>query len=124
MATSGWPVCPIALGSSKTCEDAVPLKRFEYAIQYCGLVVVYFDYILTFSDEIVHIWARKWKVSTILYFFCRYSLVANLVYILSIKEDFSGLKMRHRVQDFWFSECAWSHRDSCDMDIEDVCSLR
>ncbi|KAH6884665.1 hypothetical protein BKA70DRAFT_139096 [Coprinopsis sp. MPI-PUGE-AT-0042] len=92
MTTSGWPVCPVALGNSITCEEAVRLKRLEYAIQCCSLVIVYFDYILTLKDEIVYIWVRRWRVSTILYFFCRYSLVANIVYVLSISEDFSEFK--------------------------------
>ncbi|KAH6891683.1 hypothetical protein BKA70DRAFT_1325852 [Coprinopsis sp. MPI-PUGE-AT-0042] len=91
MATSpGWSTCPVALGKSRTCEDAVRLKRLEYTIQFCSLAILYFDYTLTLKDEIAYIWMRRWRVSTILYFFCRYSLVANVIYLLAISEDFTG----------------------------------
>ncbi|KAH6891679.1 hypothetical protein BKA70DRAFT_1571856 [Coprinopsis sp. MPI-PUGE-AT-0042] len=92
MATPGWPVCPVALGNSRTCEDAMRLQRLEYAIQCSSLAILYFDYILTFGDEIAYVWMRKRRVSTILYVCCRYSLVSNIVYILGISEHFNGLK--------------------------------
>jgi len=93
MSTSspGWSTCPIALGKSSTCEDAVRLKRLEYTIQFCSLAILYFDYLLTLKDEIAYIWFSRWRVSTILYFFCRYSLVANVVYVFAISEGFGGL---------------------------------
>jgi len=34
--------------------------------------------------EVQYIWSEKFRISTVLYVFCRYSLVANIVYLLTI----------------------------------------
>jgi Family of unknown function (DUF6533) len=49
--------------------------------------MLYYDYLLTLPDEIRYIWRAPWRLSTLFYIFCRYALVANLIYHLSIKTD-------------------------------------
>lgn len=44
---------------------------------------LYYDYCLTFSMEVKYIWSRRFRFSTLLYFCCRYGLVANVIYVLS-----------------------------------------
>ncbi|THH29049.1 hypothetical protein EUX98_g5149 [Antrodiella citrinella] len=34
--------------------------------------------------EVKYIWKDKFRLSTVLYIFCRYALVANVLYILAI----------------------------------------
>ncbi|TFK21397.1 hypothetical protein FA15DRAFT_550686, partial [Coprinopsis marcescibilis] len=45
--------------------------------------VLYYDYLITLDDEIEFIWKQKFRISTIFYIFCRYGLVANILYLLS-----------------------------------------
>ncbi|KAM6488953.1 hypothetical protein JOM56_015589, partial [Amanita muscaria] len=45
--------------------------------------MLYYDYTLTFLDEVKYIWGSKLSLSTFLYIGCRYALVANVVYILA-----------------------------------------
>ncbi|TFK23988.1 hypothetical protein FA15DRAFT_756834 [Coprinopsis marcescibilis] len=86
--------CTSVLSSAdqvRACEHAIELKRLEYTVQFCSLALLYFDYLLTLGDEVKYIWMEKWRKPTILYFMCRYSLVANLLYFLSISEEVTGL---------------------------------
>ncbi|KAF5379991.1 hypothetical protein D9615_006277 [Tricholomella constricta] len=46
--------------------------------------LLYFDYALTFGMEVEYIWLQKFRFSTVLYIWCRYGLVANVVYLLTI----------------------------------------
>ena len=45
--------------------------------------LLYYDYSLTFPDEIKYIWGSKLSLSALSYVGCRYALVANVVYILA-----------------------------------------
>lgn len=46
--------------------------------------LLYYDYALTFPDEIKYIWKDKFRLSTVLYICCRYAMVANVLYLLAI----------------------------------------
>jgi Family of unknown function (DUF6533) len=46
--------------------------------------VLYYDCALTFGMEVKYMWCQKFRISTVLYVFCRYGLVANIVYLLTI----------------------------------------
>ena len=47
--------------------------------------LLYYDYILTFPSELKYIWkGGVFKVSTGLYIFYRYALLANVLYLLAI----------------------------------------
>ncbi|TFK21396.1 hypothetical protein FA15DRAFT_572087, partial [Coprinopsis marcescibilis] len=56
--------------------------------------VLYYDYLITFGDEIEFIWKQKFRISTILYIFCRYGLFANVLYVLSVNRTVDGLEVR------------------------------
>ncbi|KAJ7575395.1 hypothetical protein C8J56DRAFT_1007731 [Mycena floridula] len=60
------------------------LSFLQFRIQYSSLALLYYDYALTFPSEVKHMWRGKRSLSTILYVFCRYALVANLLYLLAI----------------------------------------
>ncbi|EIW87446.1 hypothetical protein CONPUDRAFT_141545 [Coniophora puteana RWD-64-598 SS2] len=56
----------------------------QFCIQYSSLALLYYDYILTFPLEVKYMWRKKVMISTVLYWFCRYALLANLFYLLVI----------------------------------------
>ncbi|KAF8981993.1 hypothetical protein BDQ17DRAFT_1193397, partial [Cyathus striatus] len=56
----------------------------HFCIQYSSITLLYYDYFLTFSKEVRYIWKAKFRLSTILYVFCRYAMVANVIYVLAI----------------------------------------
>jgi hypothetical protein len=48
------------------------------------------------KDEIEYVWKQRWRFSTFLYVLCRYALVTNTLYALSISQRIPGM----RVSDF------------------------
>lgn len=44
---------------------------------------LYYDYGLTFDEEVEHIWGMNFSSSTLLYILCRYAMLANLLYLLA-----------------------------------------
>ena len=68
--------------------------RFSLTTKRTTTAILYYDYILTLPDEIEYIWKNPRRLSTLFYFLCRYALAANLIYVLSIAENFTGLKVR------------------------------
>jgi Family of unknown function (DUF6533) len=88
----------------------VPESSYSRAIRLIvAIAVLYYDYMLTLKDEITFIWMRKWKLSTLFYFCCRYALLANLLFLLAISEDLTGLEVRQfppnipTQSNVWFS---------------------
>jgi len=59
----------------------IEASHIQISIQCCSLTLLFYDYILTFLDEMKYIWGSKLSLSTFLYFGCRYALVANVIYI-------------------------------------------
>lgn len=56
----------------------------QFRIQYSSIALLYYDYALTFPREVKYIWASRLRISTICYIFCRYALVANILYLLAV----------------------------------------
>ncbi|KAG7444422.1 uncharacterized protein BT62DRAFT_952203 [Guyanagaster necrorhizus] len=56
----------------------------QFRIQYSSIALIYYDYALTFPTEVKYVWGSKFRLSTVLYIFCRYALVANVLYLLAI----------------------------------------
>ncbi|KAF8991231.1 hypothetical protein BDQ17DRAFT_1255132, partial [Cyathus striatus] len=56
----------------------------HFCIQYSSITLLYYDYFLTFSKEVRYIWKVKFRPPTTLYVFCRYAMVANVIYVLAI----------------------------------------
>jgi hypothetical protein len=46
--------------------------------------LIYYDYALTFGWEIRYIWGQRFRPSTLLYICTRYSLFANVLFLVSI----------------------------------------
>ncbi|KAF8875851.1 hypothetical protein BD779DRAFT_1678062 [Infundibulicybe gibba] len=56
----------------------------QFCIQWASITLLYYDFLLTFPMECKYIWGARFRLSTILYICCRYALVANVVYLLTI----------------------------------------
>ncbi|KAJ3716248.1 hypothetical protein DFJ43DRAFT_1006971, partial [Lentinula guzmanii] len=65
----------------------------KFRMQYSSLAVLYYDYILTFADEIRYIWRLRslTQISTLLYICCRYALPGNLLYLLANTGTLGGI---------------------------------
>ncbi|KAJ4470097.1 hypothetical protein J3R30DRAFT_3301569, partial [Lentinula aciculospora] len=46
--------------------------------------LLYYDWLLTFPEEVEYVWKARMSLATVLYIFCRYALLANVLYILEI----------------------------------------
>ncbi|KAJ3801737.1 hypothetical protein GGU11DRAFT_768104 [Lentinula aff. detonsa] len=57
--------------------------RLAQDFTWASLAVLYYDYSLTFNEEVEYIWGLKFTSSTLLYILCRYAMVANLLYLLA-----------------------------------------
>ncbi|KAH6899348.1 hypothetical protein BKA70DRAFT_1314168 [Coprinopsis sp. MPI-PUGE-AT-0042] len=82
--------------------DATALARNErltFSFQFASMAIVYYDWILTLSDEITYVWRSRWRISTLFYIFCRYALVANVLYSLSIMKEPRLLKVGSNTAD-------------------------
>ncbi|KAH6899364.1 hypothetical protein BKA70DRAFT_738612 [Coprinopsis sp. MPI-PUGE-AT-0042] len=73
------------LMSDSDAERAALTQRLKLGFQFASLAMLYYDYLLTLPDEVTYIWRSKWRLSSLFYIFCRYALVANLIYYLSIE---------------------------------------
>lgn len=67
------------------------MEQHKYALLHPRLLdltsspaLLWYDYILTLPLEIRYIWGRKFRVTTALYFFCRYALLDNVLYLLAV----------------------------------------
>ena len=72
-----------------------PLRRS--AKTHSAPVILYYDYILTLPQEIQFMWNGARKTSTLLYIFCRYAMVANVMYLLYKTPGVTGLEVRCHV---------------------------
>ncbi|TFY72518.1 hypothetical protein EVG20_g470 [Dentipellis fragilis] len=88
LRTPRWNVCQV----TKCCGGVY----LQFAVQWASIALVYYDYALTFPAEIKYIWrASHFRMSTILYFFCRYALLGNVLYLLGIAGKFNIDQARH-----------------------------
>ncbi|KAJ3986009.1 hypothetical protein F5890DRAFT_1385045, partial [Lentinula detonsa] len=46
--------------------------------------LLYYDWLLTIPEEVEYIWKARLSFSTVFYIFCRYALLANVLYLLEI----------------------------------------
>ncbi|TFK24680.1 hypothetical protein FA15DRAFT_669253 [Coprinopsis marcescibilis] len=67
-------------------SDSALFERADYSLQVSSLVLLYYDYILTLPAEVKYVWKTpEWtrpRMTTLFYIFCRYALVANLLYLV------------------------------------------
>lgn len=52
--------------------------------------MLYYDYALTFGMEVKYIWCTRFRLSTALYVGCRYSMVANVIYLLTMSNKINA----------------------------------
>ena len=53
--------------------------------------MLYYDYVLTFPQEVKYIWkGSKRSLLIVLYILCRYALLANVLYLLAIANKLGG----------------------------------
>ncbi|KAJ3846694.1 hypothetical protein EV368DRAFT_88651 [Lentinula lateritia] len=57
--------------------------RIAEDFTWASLAFLYYDYGLTFDEEVEHIWGMNFSSSTLLYILCRYAMLANLLYLLA-----------------------------------------
>lgn len=76
------------------------------------IVLLYYDYALTFRSECKYIWRAesRTKPSTILYIFCRYALVANVLYLLAVSGKL-GSKYGEYLPSFRCLTTKWAYAD-------------
>ncbi|KAJ4465648.1 hypothetical protein C8J55DRAFT_566122 [Lentinula edodes] len=69
---------------STTSNAAATTAAYEQ-MQYSSLAILYYDYVLTFADEIHYMWRLRslTQISTLLYICCRYAIPGNLMYLLA-----------------------------------------
>lgn len=58
----------------------------QFRIQWASIAFVYYDYILTFPDELQYMWKQRFRVSTLLYIMCRYAIIGNVLFLLGISQ--------------------------------------
>ncbi|KAJ3524993.1 hypothetical protein NMY22_g10760 [Coprinellus aureogranulatus] len=72
------------LNTMMTVRSQKAYELMNISVQVASITILYYDYALTFLDEIEYIWSKPWKLTTLFYVFCRYSLIANPLYLVSI----------------------------------------
>ncbi|GLB45003.1 hypothetical protein LshimejAT787_1900810 [Lyophyllum shimeji] len=86
-------VHPFSASLEKMVSKAVSAASthfVQFCIQWSSIALLYYDYILTFKMEVRYIWGEKFRISTVLYVCCRYALVANVIYLLTIANIITG----------------------------------
>ncbi|KAI0034806.1 hypothetical protein K488DRAFT_44733, partial [Vararia minispora EC-137] len=75
----------------------------QFAIQWSSIVLLYYDYALTFPAEVKYLWQDKkfFKISTLLYALCRYALPANVLYLLAISKKLGSRRLPFSC-DTWY----------------------
>ncbi|KAE9404974.1 hypothetical protein BT96DRAFT_955426 [Gymnopus androsaceus JB14] len=86
--SSSMPVSP----ADAAYEHYAHSSFIKFRMQYCSIAVLYYDYALTFPDEVRYIWRRKslTQISTLLYILCRYAIPGNLLYLLANTGSLGG----------------------------------
>ncbi|KAF8238521.1 hypothetical protein L208DRAFT_1355103 [Tricholoma matsutake] len=68
-------------------------QMLQFYIQWASIALLYYDYALTFGMEVKYVWNARFRMSTFLYICCRYALVANIIYLLTISTKL-GIRVR------------------------------
>ncbi|KZT19848.1 hypothetical protein NEOLEDRAFT_1077005 [Neolentinus lepideus HHB14362 ss-1] len=86
--------------SSKAIKAAYT-HYLQFRIQYASIALLYYDYALTFPREVKYIWRSRFRLSTILYIFCRYALLANVLYLLAVAGKLHQRVCVHKIMHVW-----------------------
>ena len=69
-----WVSCDAFHREANSCDSSTFLPE----------ALLYYDYALTFGQEVRYIWGKKLRLSNVAYIGCRYALVANVLYLLAM----------------------------------------
>ncbi|KAL5479118.1 hypothetical protein ACEPAI_2406 [Sanghuangporus weigelae] len=83
--------------SLAAAESAAITHFLQFRIQWASIVLLYYDYALTFPAEVKYIWGKKFRFSTALYICCRYALIANVLYLAAIAVRLETSKLNRYV---------------------------
>ncbi|KAF6755345.1 hypothetical protein DFP72DRAFT_1008758 [Ephemerocybe angulata] len=64
--------------------------------------LIYYDWVLTFEREVKYIWRRPASIAMVLVVFCRYSLVANVVFALGLVDKLNGKGVLRALNSRWW----------------------
>lgn len=69
-----------------------PSEFVQFCVEYSTIALLYYDYNLTLIDEISLIWNKQYvrRFTTVLYILCRYALVSNVIYVLTLGDVVHG----------------------------------
>ncbi|KAF8993131.1 hypothetical protein BDQ17DRAFT_160132 [Cyathus striatus] len=73
----------------------------QFCLQYSSLALLYYDYFLTLGREIKYIWLGKIRLSTLLYVFCRYAMVANVIFALVLAKKLPSMRVYFNSEIFY-----------------------
>ncbi|KAL5485548.1 hypothetical protein ACEPAI_8191 [Sanghuangporus weigelae] len=90
--------------SLAAAESAAITHFLQFRIHWASIVLLYYDYALTFPTEVKYIWGKKFRFSTALYICCQYALIANVLYLAAIADRIPHVKRRDAICscDTWY----------------------
>ncbi|KAF9522172.1 hypothetical protein CPB83DRAFT_899848 [Crepidotus variabilis] len=80
----------LAAESTAKAEANIILR---YNVQFASIALLYYDYTLTWTREVKHFWLRKPTLSSVLYLFCRYGMLANVIYTIAVTGKLKALRL-------------------------------
>ncbi|KZV72535.1 hypothetical protein PENSPDRAFT_628571 [Peniophora sp. CONT] len=79
------------MSASAAAVAAAETHFLQYAVQWASIALLYYDYALTFREEVKFIWrGNKRSLLVVLYVCTRYALLANVLFLLAISGKFGG----------------------------------
>ncbi|KAJ7613508.1 hypothetical protein FB45DRAFT_938573 [Roridomyces roridus] len=85
LSLTGTASAPVLLPAMSLKSTVYHFLQFD--LQYSSLALLFYDYALTFPQEVRYIWTQRFRLSTVFYIGCRYPLLANLLYLLDIAHE-------------------------------------
>ncbi|TEB22172.1 hypothetical protein FA13DRAFT_1741234 [Coprinellus micaceus] len=124
----------------QTERHRVEYERLNMSVQLASITLLYYDYMLTFLDEVEYIWSQPRKLTTLFYVFCRYALIANPLYLLSVATKFlevrdtffqvspliahSPTSLQYGVPPIGSSQYLWAYWNHCGLGSPHVSDIR
>ncbi|TFK35294.1 hypothetical protein BDQ12DRAFT_655661 [Crucibulum laeve] len=69
------------------------VRFIKLSIQFSSLALIYYDYILTFDDEVRYMWQKKFRRTTLAYIFCRFAMIGNIIYMLAVVDKLKIMRV-------------------------------
>ncbi|KAJ7068844.1 hypothetical protein C8F01DRAFT_1119494 [Mycena amicta] len=65
--------------------------RTTTSLSIAGLVLIIYDHILTFADEVEHVWKTRFSPANLFYIWIRYftliTMIINVVFLLEVEDS-------------------------------------